>query len=121
MDSKLAHLSTLPQKDKGPAYLSLLSDTFNNPSSPSLSQDIHALVDHLISQDPGIIIGRQVLSDLVQRLTSGTISDVEVRKSIIQDALEVIQPRLTTYEEQVRGPVAYRVPKTTHYIALASG
>ncbi|KAI0028470.1 hypothetical protein K488DRAFT_80667 [Vararia minispora EC-137] len=101
MDSRLAHLSSLSQKDKGPAYLAISSDIFSNPSGPSFAQDVHALVYHFISQDPGIIVGRQVLSDLVQRLTSPAIVDAELRKSIIQDVLNLVQPRLTTYEEQV--------------------
>jgi COP9 signalosome complex subunit 4 len=108
MDGKIQALSALPQKDKGSAFLSLLSDIFSDPSSQSIAQDIHALVDHLISQDPGIIVGRQVLSDLVQRLSSPAISDLELRKSIIQDVLDLVQPRLTTYEEQARRPYRLR-------------
>jgi COP9 signalosome complex subunit 4 len=101
MDSRLDQLSTLPQKDKSAAYISLLNETFASPRDPSLSRNVHALVEHLITHDPGIIVGRQVLSELVQKLTDGTIGDTDVRKEIVQDVFATVQPRLTTYEEQV--------------------
>jgi hypothetical protein len=102
MDQKLAQLSALNQKDKGPAYLSLLSDTFSSQGNPNIAHDVHALVDHLINQDAGIIAGRQVLTELVKSLTSTAIPDTELRKAIVQDVLSVVQLRATSYEEQVR-------------------
>ena len=102
MDQKLAHLSVLNQKDKGPAYLSLLSSIFSSQQNANIAHDIHALVDHLINQDAGIIAGRQVLSELVKSLTSTNIPDTELRKAIVEDVLSVVQLRATSYEEQVR-------------------
>ncbi|VDB85384.1 unnamed protein product [Peniophora sp. CBMAI 1063] len=100
MDAKLAQLSSVAQKDKGSTYLSLLSDIFSNPTS-SIAPSIHALVEHVITTDPGIIVGRQFFTELVARLTDGTVADTETRKTVIQDALSTLQSRLTTYEEQV--------------------
>jgi COP9 signalosome complex subunit 4 len=102
MDQKLAQLSVLNQKDKGPAYLSLLSGIFSSQGHANIAHDIHALVDHLINQDAGIIAGRQVLSELVKSLTSTNIPDTELRKAIVEDVLSVVQLRVTSYEEQVR-------------------
>jgi len=99
MDQKLAQLSVLNQKDKGPAYLSLLSGIF---SSQNIAHDVHALIDHLINQDAGIIAGRQVLTELIKGLTSTAIPDKELRKAIVEDVLSVVQLRATSYEEQVR-------------------
>ncbi len=102
MDQQLAQLSVLNQKDKGAAYLSLLSSIFSPQGDPSIAHDIHALVDHLINQDAGIIAGRQVLTDLIKGLTSTNIPNTELRKAIVEDVLSVVQLRATSYEEQVR-------------------
>jgi COP9 signalosome complex subunit 4 len=102
MDQKLAQLSTLNQKDKGTAYLSLLSRIFTSQGGNNIARDLHVLVDHLINQDAGIIAGRQVLTELVKSLTSATIPDRELRKAIVEDILSIIQLRATSYEEQVR-------------------
>ncbi|KAI9508921.1 hypothetical protein F5148DRAFT_1191456 [Russula earlei] len=101
MDHKLAQLSALNQKDKGPAYLSLLSAIFSSHGNANIAHDIHALVDHLINQDAGIIAGRQVLTELVKGLTSTAIPNTELRKEIVEDVLSVVQLRATSYEEQV--------------------
>ena len=50
-------------------------DTENIPISAS--EDVHALVDHLINQDAGIIAGRQVLTNLIKGLNSTAILDME--------------------------------------------
>lgn len=102
MDQKLAQLSTLNQKDKGTAYLSLLSSVFSSQGNANIAHDIHTLVDHLINQDAGIIAGRQVLTELVKGLTSANIPNTELRKAIVEDVLSVVQLRATSYEEQVR-------------------
>jgi COP9 signalosome complex subunit 4 len=105
MDQNLAQLSTLNQKDKAAAYLNLLHSIFTQQEN--LAHDIHALVDHLINQDAGIIAGRQVLSELVKGLTSATIPNSELRKAIVEDVLSIVQLRTTSYEEQV-SPVPIR-------------
>ena len=110
MDQKLAQLSVLNQKDKGPAYLSLLSGIFSPQGNANIAHDVHALVDHLINQDAGIIAGRQVLTELVKSLTSATIPDRDLRKAIVEDILSIIQTRATSYEEQVRAMIHRVVP-----------
>ena len=50
-------------------------DTENIPIS--VSKDVHALVDHLINQDAGIIASRQVLTNLIKGLNSTAILDTE--------------------------------------------
>ena len=101
MDKKLAQITTVPQKDKGPAYQALLTELFADPSSPHIAQGVHAFIEHLVTQDPGIIVGRQILAELVRNLSSLPAGDPDIRKSIIEDVLATVQPRLTTYEEQV--------------------
>jgi len=103
MESKLAQLASLSQKDKAPAYLSLLSGIFSRVNSSSIAADLHSLVDTVVNHDNvGLVVGRQVLSDMVRMLGEGVIKDNELRKRIIEDTLATIQPRLVSYEEQVR-------------------
>lgn len=102
MDQKLAQLSVLNQKDKGTTYLSLLSSIFSSQGNPNIANDLHALVDHLINQDAGIIASRQVLSELIKGLTSKNIPNKDLRKAVVEDVLSVVQLRATSYEEQVR-------------------
>jgi COP9 signalosome complex subunit 4 len=102
MESKLGQLTSLSQKDKGPAYLSLLSEILARPDAPSVPADLHTLVDTVVNQDTvGLVVGRQVLSELVKILGEGAIKDAEQRKRIVEDTLATIQPRIVSYEEQV--------------------
>jgi COP9 signalosome complex subunit 4 len=48
----------------------------------------------------GLVVGRQVLAELVKNLGDGVVSDRNVHKKIIEQALEIVQPRLVSFEEQ---------------------
>ena len=103
MDQKLVQIRSLGQKDKGPAYLSLLSQIFSNTNGRAVASDLHALVDALVTQDGAtLVVARQVLTELVKNLSEGIIKDREIKKQIIKDTLAITQPRLVSYEEQVR-------------------
>ena len=102
MESKLAQFATLSQKDKAPAYLSLLPEILSRSNASAIATDLHSLVDTVVNQESvGLVVGRQVLSELVRSLGAGAIKDTEVRKRIVQDTLATVQPRITSYEEQV--------------------
>ncbi|KAF9485325.1 hypothetical protein BDN70DRAFT_871348 [Pholiota conissans] len=101
MEAKLAQISSLSQKDKGPAFISLIPDVLSQ-SGPNLAKDLHALVDTVVNQDSvGLVVGRQVLSELVRILGEDAIKDVALRKLVVEDTLETVQPRIVSYEEQV--------------------
>ncbi|KAF8913933.1 hypothetical protein CPB84DRAFT_1757946 [Gymnopilus junonius] len=101
MDAKLAQFSTLSQKDKGPAFISLIPHILAQPPA-SIPNDLHTLVDTVVNQDAGgLVVGRQVLSELVKVLGEGAIKDVELRKRVVEDTLATVQPRIVSYEEQV--------------------
>ncbi|KIM46149.1 hypothetical protein M413DRAFT_441215 [Hebeloma cylindrosporum] len=101
MEAKLSQISSLSQKDKGPAFIALIPEILSQQGS-SLAQDLHALVDTVVNQDSvGLVVGRQVLSELVKILGDGAIKDVEVRKRVVEDTLATVQPRIVSYEEQV--------------------
>ncbi|KAG8218873.1 hypothetical protein J3R82DRAFT_4552 [Butyriboletus roseoflavus] len=102
MEAKLSHLATLAQKDKTPAYLALLSETLSRPDPSSLPADLHVLVDAVANPDVvGLVTGRQVISELVKSIGAGTITNHDIRKRVVEDALATLQPRIASYEEQV--------------------
>ncbi|PPQ75130.1 hypothetical protein CVT26_012091 [Gymnopilus dilepis] len=94
MEAKLAQFSTLSQKDKGPAYISLIPQILAQPPE-TIAKDLHTLVDTVVNQDAGgLVVGRQVLSELVKVLGEGAIKDVELRKRVVEDTLATVQPRI---------------------------
>ncbi|GLB33845.1 putative PCI domain containing protein [Lyophyllum shimeji] len=102
MDSQLAQILTLSQKDKGPAFINLIPGILARPDHSAVVADLHKLVDTVVNQDSvGLVVGRQVLSELVKILGEGSIKDVELRKRVVQDTLTTVQPRIVSYEEQV--------------------
>ncbi|KAL9712900.1 hypothetical protein Ac2012v2_004140 [Leucoagaricus gongylophorus] len=104
MESKLAQYSLLTQKDKGPAFISLIFEIVAQPDPALISKDIHTLVDTLINQDNiGLVVSRQVLSELVKILGGSTFKNHELKKCVVKDILATVQPRIVSYEEQVNG------------------
>ena len=102
MDSRLAQLASLSQRDKGPAYVTVLNDLFANQSSQSFLADLHTLVDTVVNQDSGgLVVGRQVVSELVKAVTEGIVQNSDVKKQILQDTLNLVQPKIVSYEEPV--------------------
>jgi COP9 signalosome complex subunit 4 len=102
MDSRLAQLASLSQRDKGPAYVAVLNDVFANQPSPSFLADLHTLVDTVVNQDAGgLVVGRQVVSELVKAVTEGIVQNSDVKKQILQDTLNLVQPKIVSYEEPV--------------------
>ncbi|KAK7470607.1 hypothetical protein VKT23_002031 [Stygiomarasmius scandens] len=102
MESRLAQLSSLGQKDKGPAFIALIREIITRPDQSTIAQDIHALVDFVVNQESvGLVVGRQVLSELVKVLGEGQIADPETRKRVVKDTIDTAQPKIVSFEEQV--------------------
>ncbi|KAI0340934.1 hypothetical protein BDW22DRAFT_1359782 [Trametopsis cervina] len=99
MDTKIAQISSLSQKDKGPAYVSLITDVLARADPSSVISDVHQILE-VVLQD-NVVIGRTVLQELGKGLSDKAVADAELRKQIVQDTLQVVQPRLVSYEEQV--------------------
>ncbi|KAG6837447.1 hypothetical protein H0H93_009541 [Arthromyces matolae] len=93
MDNQLAQISTLSQKDKGPAFIALIPDILSRSDPSKLTADLHKLVDTVVNQESvGLVVGRQVLSELVKILGEGSIKDAELRKRVVEDTLNTLQP-----------------------------
>ncbi|KAJ6599033.1 hypothetical protein DFH09DRAFT_21761 [Mycena vulgaris] len=102
MDGKLSALAALSQKDKGPAFIALIHEILARPDPAAVAPDLHVLVDTVVNQDSvGLVVGRQVLSELVKILGEGAVKSPELRKALVEDTLATVQPRIVSYEEQV--------------------
>jgi COP9 signalosome complex subunit 4 len=98
MDKKLTELATITvQRTKATGYLTLLEENLQN------KENVIRLVREVVTQDHvGLVIGRQVISELVKCLETKQITDDEARREIIQSTLDILQPRIVSYDEQVR-------------------
>ncbi|KAG9046363.1 hypothetical protein FS837_004587 [Tulasnella sp. UAMH 9824] len=99
LDSKLASLASVPQKDKGAAYCDVLKQLVS--ASPPSADDIGQLVRYVVSQDHvGLVVARQVLGELVKALDEDPLKpNDELQKSVILSTLESIQ-RSVSFQEQ---------------------
>ncbi|KAF8709736.1 PCI domain, partial [Rhizoctonia solani] len=88
------------QKDKSTAYSELLQNILNLPQD-QIPAALLTYVGLIVNRDqPGIVVARQVLSELAGALEKNKVEDREARKKVIQDVLDTLQPRLVSYEEQ---------------------
>ena len=101
MESRLAQLAPLNQKDKAAGYQLLLTELLSREDQSGLDRDIHLLIENVNQESVGLVIGRLVVSELVKALSEGKVKSPELRKTVVKDVLEGIQPRIVTYEEQV--------------------
>ncbi|CAE6484220.1 unnamed protein product [Rhizoctonia solani] len=96
--SQLSSISA--QKDKSSAYSELLQNILNLPQD-QIPAALLTYVGLIVNRDqPGIVVARQVLSELAGALEKNKVEDREARKKVIQDVLDTLQPRLVSYEEQ---------------------
>ncbi|TEB35709.1 hypothetical protein FA13DRAFT_1684361 [Coprinellus micaceus] len=102
MEAKLAEFESLNQKDKGPAYSSLISQILAQGDGNAVARDLKTLVDTVVNKESvGLVVGRQVLAELVKILSEGAIKDSDLKKRVVEETLETVQPRIVSYEEQV--------------------
>ena len=82
------------QKTKIERYKALLAELLPTADAPS----IKAFAEHVTAEDCALVISRQVLMDLAAGLPS---LPVEPLKEIGTYVLERMQPRVTSFEEQI--------------------
>jgi len=100
MEGMLAQYSILAQRDKGPAFISLILEIVAQQDPALILNDIHTLVDTLINQDNiGLVVSRQVLSELVKILDGDTIKNYELKRYAVKDILVMVQPWIISYRE----------------------
>ncbi len=79
-------------------YKALLDQIIKVEDSSERIEEIKSLVDLLINESVGLVISRQLFSDLCALLTSLT---TEEAKLVANYALDKIQPRAISFEDQV--------------------
>lgn len=92
----ISRIST--QKDKAPAYITLLTNKLSALPNPSASE-IEVIVNALVAETP--VVARQVLSELARLLAEGTSSRRDALQDILQAVLQIVAPRGVTFGEQV--------------------
>lgn len=97
LDQQLAQLAGVTvQRNKAQGYLTLLEDNLKNKAN------LIKIITEVVTQDHvGLVIGRQVISELVKNLETKQIADDDARREIIQSTLDILQPRIVSYDEQV--------------------
>lgn len=81
------------------ACVQLLQSTINDSGSATLSADLASFLDYVLAPDFPQMVARPTVTEYVANLPR--ITDREQRKSIMAMSLDKMQPRLTTFEEQV--------------------
>lgn len=104
MEASLSSIQALPQAKRTDAFVSLLSSTFT--SSTNLAHDSQLFLQAVVSEGTGLVVSRQVLSEYVKALAAqppaaAALQDSEVKRRIIEQSIELLTPRVVTYEEQV--------------------
>ncbi|GES96870.1 COP9 signalosome complex subunit 4 [Rhizophagus clarus] len=100
INEKLANIASIPsQKDKTAEYRSLLENILSTTKDTLLADNLEAFVEHIVQEQVGLVISRQVLSDFVQGVDK--ISNPEIKKRVLHFALNKVQPRVVSFEEQI--------------------
>jgi COP9 signalosome complex subunit 4 len=101
INERLANIAAIPsQKDKTAEYRSLLETILSSTNDVLLADSSEAFVEHIVQEQVGLVISRQVLSDFVQGVDK--ISNSEIKKRVLHFALNKVQPRVVSFEEQVK-------------------
>lgn len=77
--------------------------------SSSLPADLSQWLSVVVGSDFPQIVARQVLDGYVAKLPE--IADRETRKEILNRSVQLLQPRVTSFEEQVSTLSSYRKAK----------
>lgn len=102
LSTQLISISDLPQKDRLPAYTSLLPSLYESPL-PGLSE----LVDHIVNDSSvSLVVGRQIYAEIVGALSEGKVKENKGqegrdKQAIIKGILRRVGQNAGNYEEQV--------------------
>ena len=100
INERLANIAAIPsQKDKTAEYRSLLETILSLTNESELASNSEVFVEHIVQEQVGLVISRQVLSDFVQGVDK--INNSEIKKRVLHFALNKVQPRAVSFEEQV--------------------
>lgn len=89
----------LPNDWQTAACIELVQSTVNSGSLAALSNELLTLLDYVLAADFPQMVARPTVTEYVNQLSQ--IKDREQRKEIMAASLDKMQPRTTTFEEQV--------------------
>jgi COP9 signalosome complex subunit 4 len=90
--------SSSSSANRSSEYSQLLDKILASPDSPSVAADLIAYVQSVLSDSLGIVASRPILSAFVQRFKE--IQNAELQVEVGQRAVELLQPKVVSYEEQ---------------------
>lgn len=100
--ASLVNLKGLSHKELIDKYKAVLDEIIEIANIPERSQEIRNFIDALINESVGLVISRQLFGDLCRSLSKLSTNEA---KEIAIYALDKIQPRAISFEDQV---TAYR-------------
>ncbi|RIB09653.1 PCI domain-containing protein [Gigaspora rosea] len=99
-EARLAAVAAIPsQKDKTAEYRSLLESILATKDESVLATDLEKFVDHIVQEQVGLVITRQILTEFVQGIDK--IENSTIKKRVLNFALNKVQPRIVSFEEQI--------------------
>ncbi|KAI3612148.1 cop9 signalosome complex subunit 4 [Moniliophthora roreri] len=102
MEAQLSQVSALDNKSKPQALITIINSVVSRTDTSAVATDLHTVVDYVVNQESvGLVVGRQVLSELVKMIGEGAITDPDVKKRVVEDTISTVQPKIVSYEEQV--------------------
>ncbi len=100
--SALTHLASgqVPHKDLLDKYRENLTATMTLPDRDTMLAGVKCFVEAVVNENVSLVISRQLLADVGVKLAE--TSDDAVAKEISHYTLDIVQPRVISFEEQVR-------------------
>lgn len=96
--AQLLNLKGLSHKELIDKYKAVLVSVFQIEDSQERNEGVCSLIDEIINENVGLVISRQLFGDICLMLVKVSTDEA---KSLAQYALDKIQPRAISFEEQV--------------------
>lgn len=99
----LLNLKGLSHKELIDKYKSVLEQVIRVENASERLEEMKSFIDLLINESVGLVVSRQLFADLSTTLTtmSSDAASKEDAKTVANYALEKIQPRAISFEDQV--------------------
>lgn len=96
--SALQELESSPANNKASRYAELLNKILTSSMSDNLASNLIAYVESLLGESLGIVTSRPLLGQFVEEFRK--ISNPDVKIEVGQRVLELLHPKVVSYEEQ---------------------
>jgi COP9 signalosome complex subunit 4 len=98
IESALQEIETSAAANKASSYNKLLSKIVSNSSSNSLPENLIAYVRSIVGESISLVASRPLLNAFVDKF--GTLQNAELKIGVGNQVLEIIAPKVVSYEEQ---------------------